>query len=290
MARGKFWIAVNDRTVARVKNKSYAVIRAKAGRITLNLAAAGMVWASIALDDRPGETVYLKWTVGDTNISEVSKSEGMAFIAKRKRTKDIESPLPNNEEISVLANLPRLGFHLMRWAQQKPVPDAEHGVIRIFRRYDGQNLEFGVWDEEGLVGALNTTEGFRLRVPAGVHYLMAASRNTALLKAEVQAGKEYFAWLDWGQNNNSVRLAPIPTKAVTKLKKWLVDVNWIELKPGAKTPRVQEREDIVTTFMRSEVADVESGNSDSYSIGGNFYVLGSEHAFDSKTLKAHGIE
>ena len=44
----KIWIAVNDQTVARVKNKQYAVVRAKAGRLTLYLSKRGCcttVWA-----------------------------------------------------------------------------------------------------------------------------------------------------------------------------------------------------------------------------------------------------
>ena len=61
----KHWIAVNDKTVAFVKEKRYATIRAKAGAITLNLASMGNVLDSVQLDDRPGEIVYLHWKMVD---------------------------------------------------------------------------------------------------------------------------------------------------------------------------------------------------------------------------------
>jgi len=47
----KMWVAVNDKTVGRVENDAYAVVRAKAGRITLNLATAGIVAGAFAVDD-----------------------------------------------------------------------------------------------------------------------------------------------------------------------------------------------------------------------------------------------
>ena len=53
----KMWIAVNDQTVARVENDAYAIVRAKAGRITVNLATAGIVAGAIAVDDRPGNSL-----------------------------------------------------------------------------------------------------------------------------------------------------------------------------------------------------------------------------------------
>lgn len=45
----KMWVAVNDKTVARLENKGYAAVRVKAGAVTLNLASIGMVNAAAAL-------------------------------------------------------------------------------------------------------------------------------------------------------------------------------------------------------------------------------------------------
>lgn len=279
---GTMWVAVNNQTVDRLKNKGYAVIRAKAGRITLNLANAGIVFSSIALDDRPGETVYLKWRLGDPEIREVSWVEGQEFVQNAKRTKGIEAPLPNNEEIDVLANLSRMGFDLSRPASQLVEPDSEHGVITIFRREDGRDLELGVWSDQGFVSTLKIKEGVRLRVLAGDHYFLSGNKGASILKAEVQAGKEYFAWLDYGEGFGGVRLTPVPLNATEQLKIWLKPVSWVELDSNAITSRIRERGDVVKGFMDAEIKNPGSGKS-------NLQILGLDHAFDGKAFKNNDI-
>ena len=125
-------------------------------------------------------------------------------------------------------------------------------------------------------------EAVRFRVPAGNHYFLAGNNGTSLLKAEVQAGKEYFVWLDNGKLNHKVRLTPISPKKAKKLKKWLEPVLWVELDSEKITPRFQERGSIVSEFIKTEVENPESKRS-------NFQLLGTDHAFDEQMLKGNGI-
>ncbi len=279
---GSFWIAVNDQTVDRLSNGRYAVVRAKAGRITLNLAIAGMVVAPVALDDRPGETVYLKWRVGDLKIREVSETEGREFLKKAKRSKGIEKPLPNNEEIDALANLSRMGFDLTRPASQKIEPDSKHGVITLFRREDGRNVELGIWSDQGFVSTLKIKQGTRLRAPTGDHYFLAGNKGASILKAEIQASKEYFVWLDFGEGFGGVRLTPVSLKQVKQLKKWLKPVDWVELDTGMITSRIRERGKMVNEFVQNEAKNSGSKRS-------NLQFLGPDHAFDEKMLMENEI-
>ena len=279
---GSFWIAVNNQTVDRLSNGRYAVIRAKAGRITLNLAIAGMVVAPIALDDRPGETIYLKYRVGDLNFIEVSWVEGREFVKDAKRSKGIEAPLPNNEEIDALANLSRMGFDLMRPVSQKFEPDSEHGVITFFRREDGRDVELGIWSDQGFVSTLRVKEGTRLRVPVGDHYFLAGNKGASILETDIQAGKEYFAWLDFGEGFGGVRLTPISLKEVKQLKNWLQPVEWVELDPDTITSRIRERGKIVEAFVHNEVKNPGSKRS-------NLQFLGPDHGLDGKILEENEI-
>lgn len=268
----KTWIAVNDQTVARVKNKGHAIIRAKAGRITLNLAATGLSLAQIALDDRAGETVYLKWRVGDMGIREVDEAEGRDFLRKSKRTDPISVALPNNEEIDALLNLSTLGFELMRPATHDFEPDSDHAVITIFRRDDGEDWEFGVWSENDFVGSLKVNQGIRIRVPAGDHFFLSGNVGTTLLKAQVEGGKRYFAWLDFGKMISRVRLTPVARQESDRLDKWLRGVSWVETDSDSITPRIQERIDMVTQFVRSAGERTATGDAD-------FHLLSGEHAY-----------
>jgi hypothetical protein len=268
----RLWLAVNDQTVAKLKNKRYSVVRAKAGSITLSLAIMGLVTAAIALDDRPGETVYLKWRVGDKEIIEVDEAEGKEFLRKAKQMKPIDPPLDNNEQVAALMNLSRLGFDLMRPAMERLSPDDEHALVTIFRRHQSDKLDFGIWSEHRYLGTLSANQGLEVLVPAGNHFFLSGYRGTTLLQAQVDAGKRYYARLAIGKMISRVRLTPVALEQSDDLNKWLTDIDWVEVNPDAITPRIQERVDMVTVFVRSTAERAKIGAAD-------FHLLASENAY-----------
>lgn len=266
------WIAINDKTVARLKSDKHTVIRAKAGLISLNLANSGVPVFSAAIDDRPGETVYLKWRLGDREMTELDEAAAAKFLRKTKPMKPIEAPLPNAEEILVLINLSRLGFDLMQPAREAITPDDEHGVVTIFRRKEADKIDLGVWSEHGFVGTLGTNEAVSIAVPAGTHFFLAGHVGTTLLKAEVEAGKRYYAWLDYGKMLGRIRLTPVSLSQSGELQRWLKKTKQVELIPQAVTSRIREREEIVTDFLRLAVERANSGAAD-------FTLLSSDEAY-----------
>ena len=269
---GKIWIAVNDQTVARVKNKGHAVVRAKAGRITLNLATGGLSAGQISLDDRPGDTVYLKWRLGDLTIREVNEAEGQKFLRKSKQTKPIKENRANNEEVAVLINLSRLGFDAMQPASAEVVPDDGHAVVTFFRLSEVERFEYGIWGEQGFVGTLSANSSIGISVAPGEHFFIAGNVGKSLLKVEAEAGKRYYALLDIGKMIGRVRLTPVALNDSAKLEGWLNDIEGTELVPDAKSDRIKERELIVMDFLKGAVERTVTGKSD-------FHLLGSEHAF-----------
>jgi hypothetical protein len=268
----KNWIALNDRTVARVKNKGHVIIRAKAGRITVNAAAQGTVLGQAAVDDRPGETVYLQYRLGDLEMYEVSAEEGIKFLRKSKRTAPIDETRPNNEEVHVLINLSRLGFDLMEPATGEVTPDDSHAVITFLRRNEAEKFEFGIWSEQGFVGALKANEAVSTRVSPGDHFYLAGHSGRSFLKLEAEAGKRYYAWLDYGAMIGRVRLTPIARNESDKLDKWTRDLTSIQLKEDAINERIRERAEIVTGFIENHGKKTATGEAD-------FHLLSSEHAF-----------
>lgn len=269
----KVWIALNDETVARVKNKGHAIVRAKAGRITVNIASTGIVMAATTVDDRPGETVYLKWRLGDIGFTEVDEAEAQKFLRKSKRTDPIEKVLPNNEEEEALINLSRLGFDLMQPASGEVVPADGNSTITFLRRGDAENLEFGIWGQDGFVTTLAAFEATTISVPTGEHFFLSGNVGKTLLKLDAEPGKRYYAWLDFGSWAGRVRLTPISLAEEKDLAKWLDDVTWVELNRDAMTDRIREREAIVTGVIERAVEKTRTGESD-------FHLLSSEHAFE----------
>jgi hypothetical protein len=266
------WIAINDKTVARLKSDKHAVIRSKAGLITLNLANSGVPVFSAAIDDRPGETVYLKWRMGDRELTELDEAAAAKFLRKTKPMDPIEAPLPNAEEMQVLINLSRLGFDLMQPASEELVPDDKHGVITIFRRKEADKIDLGVWNERGFVGTLGASEAVSIAVPPGTHYFLAGNVGTSLLKAEVEAGKRYYDWLDYGKMLGRVRLTPVSLSQSGDLQKWLKKTKQVELNSQMVTGRIRDREKIVTDFLRLTIERANSGTAD-------FTLMGSDDAY-----------
>lgn len=269
----KMWVAVNDKTVARLENKGYAAVRVKAGAVTLNLASTGMVFAAIALDDRPGETVYLQWRLGDLVFEELDAEQGRALIAGADPGKPLEEELGNNEQTDALINLSRLGFDLMRPAREKLTPDAEHAVITILRREEAPQLEFGVWSEDRYLGTLAAHKALDVKVTPGEHYFLSGYVGTTLLKAQVEAGKHYYAWIDVGGMVLRVKMMPVTTQESSDLEEWLAAVEFVEVdSESMAAPRVREREAGFTEWVRSVVVRAKAGTVD-------FTEINAAHAF-----------
>ena len=261
----KMWVAVNDNTVAKIENDAYAVVRAKAGRVTLNLATAGMVAGAVAVDDRPGETVYLKWRLGDIHMIEMQAEEAQQLLASLTPTPPIDEILPNNEQVQANFALDVLGLNLTHPETAAVEPDDEHAVITVFRRDKKDRLKVALWGADGYIAALEVNQGVRVKVPAGENFLFAGLISDAFVKANVEAGKNYYVSIDIGFVKYKVE--PVRSKDKKKLDKWLKKVKFVAaLGSERRTDNVREREKIVTEFLNSAA-------------GNNLKLIGPEHAF-----------
>ena len=266
------WIAINDETVGTLRNDTHTILRYPAGIITLNIANAGLPAASIALDNRGGETVYLEWKLGAPEFVELDEKAAKKLIRKTDRSKPIDEVVPNKEQMPVLMNLSRLGFDVMEPAAGPAEPDAEHGVVTIFRQKDGDKFDFGIWNDRGFVGTLRAREAISLKLPPGSYFFMAGNLGVTQMLAQVEAGNRYYAWLDYGGWIGRVRLTPVPASDARELEKLLRKVEYVQLGPAADAEGVKAREQIVTEYIREVQEQTKDG-----SVGFNF--LGSAHAF-----------
>ena len=250
----KMWVAVNEQTVARVENDAYAVVRAKAGRITLNLATTGIVAGAIAVDDRPGETVYLNWRLGDVHMAELQAEEAHQLLANLNQTAPIDEVRPNNEQVQANFALDVIGLDLTHPATDILEPDDEHAVITVFRRDKKDRFKVALWGADRYIAGLDVKQGVRIKVPAGEHYLFGGLMADSVLRANVEAGKNYYAEVDIGLVK--LKLKPIKSKDKKKLDKWLKKIQFLAAAgDDLRTERVREREAIVTAFMNSALRD-----------------------------------
>jgi hypothetical protein len=266
----KMWIAVNNNTVARVENDAYAVVRVPAGHVTLNLATAGIVAGAVAVDDRPGESVYLRWRLGDFFLTELDADEGAAVIAGLERTPPIDELRPNNERVQANFALDMLGLGLTHPTTEMLEPDDEHAVVTVFRRDKKELVRVALWSNDGYKGMLELNQGTQFRLPAGEHHLFAGLIPDTTVVANVEAGNRYYVSIDIGMVK--IKVEPVAAKEKKKLDKWLKKVEWVALDPALVTGRVHEREEIVLEFLR---AGDENGLLDSEKIN----ELGEKHIF-----------
>jgi hypothetical protein len=266
------WIAINDETVGSLRNDTHVILRVPAGIITLNIASGGTPAAAIALDHRGGETVYLLYEVGATEFIELDEKSAHKQIRKTDYREPLDEVTPNNEEFVVLMNLSRLGFDVMVPSEGTVEPDAEHGVVTIFRQKDGKKLEFGIWSDSGFVGTLGAREAVSVRLPAGSHFFMAGNLGVTQMRADVEAGKRYYAWLDYGGWIGRVRLTPVPATDADELDKLLRKVSYVELGPAMDSEGVRVREKAAVDYVR-EIAERAAMGEVAYNL------LGPENAF-----------
>ncbi len=259
----KQWIAVNDQTVARVKNKRYAVVRVPAGIVTLNIASQGLVHGSIAVDDRPGETVYVKYRLGDRRLREVDAEEGTAFLRKAKAMKPIGEPRPNNERIHALINVGTLK-NAMVAADERVLPSSEYAVITFYRKQDKSKMDLGLWSTTGFVGMLQANEGMDARFTPGKHAFLAGFVGKTLMQANLEAGKHYLAELDLGSIVLRVKIIERQVANVSKVYKKL---DWVRVEPDAITSRFIERGKILGEYVQELVARADNGKLDFTTVG-----------------------
>jgi len=266
------WIAINDKTVGSLRSDTHAIFRYPAGLITLNIASAGASAASIALDNRGGETVYLEYKLGATEFIELDEKAAQKLIRKTELKEPLLEVEPNNEQMVVLMNLSRLGFDVMEPAAALAEPDADHAVVTIFRQKDGDKFDFGIWNEDGFVGTLGAREAINLRLEPGSHFFMAGNLGYTQMLADVEAGRRYHAWLDYGGWVGRVRLTPVPATDARELEKLLSKVSYVTLGPGVESDSIRARERMVTDYVREVAEKARAGSVD-------FTVLGAESAF-----------
>lgn len=81
----------------------------------------------------------------------------------------------------------------------------------------------------------------------------------AVIRAKVEAGKHYYAWLDYGKMMARVRLTPVASSESADLQKWLKKTSYVSLNPQALTDRIRDREKIVTDFLHEAIDRANSG-------------------------------
>lgn len=151
---------------------------------------------------------------------------------------------------------------LMMKVSPLDAPDNQHAIVTFIRpSYFGGAIQFGVWDSESFVGILSAGSYVQYLATPGEHLFLARAENWSYVKADLEAGKQYFIL---GKVFPGVWKARVAYDPVTKgdgttqaqIDKWLS-----ELKPTSVIP---EKFDDYTrpriSHVKAAVSDFKSGN------------------------------
>jgi len=88
-------VGVNDRLVAQLKSSTYCTFTEKAGYVTVYLLQANVPIASVILDNRPGEIVYLNYDYKRGKVTEIPRSQGLALVDRYQKRPNLAEYKPN---------------------------------------------------------------------------------------------------------------------------------------------------------------------------------------------------
>ncbi len=263
-AGGKAWISVNDQTLAALKEKRYTVMRAKSGTITLNSSIFGGLTALTTLDDRHGETVFLRWKMLDP-IEEITANDAAEYIDKWKLAKPVE-PRTNDLQAKALMNPQRLGLDVSQPATARLEPDEKTAVVTFVRLRDRFQWDFGIWSEEGLHGSIGPNQSIEVRVSAGEHIFLCGARNISVLRANLVAGRKYYV-SDEDSSGPVFRFTPILSEKSDQIDNIMAKVDFVALDPNAMTERMRDREAVVIEYVRNVGKQLAAGEVDHRTLG-----------------------
>lgn len=241
------WIALNDRVIGALSNGSHLAIPVKAGLNSVNLVQAKAGWAYATVDNRAGGPVYLKVDYLAGVTTELSAEEGQAWLQQTKPVAALDEARPNDAYDNLLINPDLLRLGLMTEGVERLSPDAESAVITFYR--PGKLIAavpFGIWSAEGFVGSLLGSQSFQVRVAPGNQTFVGFSERLSVLKATVEAGKEYAVELDVGMGWNQAHIKLLPLNLgmeSAKVAEWkrtltLVGTNPAVLETSVVAPRI----------------------------------------------------
>ena len=254
-------VGVNDRLVAQLKSSSYCVFKEKAGPMTVNILQASMPVASVAVDRRLGERVFLSYDYKKGTLTEIARSRGLELLKKYKEMPNLTIHKPNPGYIIGLMNPGQTKDSLMKRSEDLLNPDADHAVITFVGDYEKfKTIPVGVWSESNFLGRLNGHSLFQIKVAPGKHLYFAKYERWSVLEAEVEAGKSYYiqVTISRGWSQAHVRLIPVKDDTgQSVIENWMRYSERLEFNEQNSQIFIEERVEAARPFIQKAIGMVQ---------------------------------
>ena len=254
-------VGVNDRLVAKLESSSYCMFKEKAGPITVNISQLKGIGSSIAVDQRPGELVFLSYDYKRGTFNEIDRSRGLDLMKKYKEVPNLTIPIPNPAYVVGLMNPGITDHSLMKTSGVLLQPDADHAVITFVGDYEKfKTLPVGIWTEDKFLGSLNGNSLFQTKVLPGKHMFFGKYEHWSVLEAEVEAGKNYYVQvtISRGWRMPHVRIIPVKKDIEQSvIDNWMSFSEWLVFDEQNLKISIKERMEAAVPFIEKAIGTVQ---------------------------------
>ncbi len=253
---------INDQLIAQLKSSTYCTFKGKAGPITVNILQANTVIAAKAVDDRPGREVFLNYNYKQGSLTEISRERGLELLEKYKEVPNLTVPKPNPAYVVGLMNPGTFDDSLMKYTDVVLKPDADHAVITFVGDYEKfAAIPVGIWTVDRFLGSLNGRSVFQTKVSPGKHYFFGKYEHWAVLEADVEAGKSYFAQVTITRGMTQAHVRIIPVKRDTPqdtIDQWLGSFEKLIFDEAHLKDSIKIRMNLAYEFIDEALKNVEN--------------------------------
>ncbi len=256
-------VGVDDKLIAQLKSSTYCEFTERAGSITVAILQANMLVDFFAVDQRPGESVFLSLDYKRATLTEIPRSRGLELLKSYKEMPILAVPKPNPAYVSTLMNPGLIDSNLMNRSDGVLSPDAEHAVITFVGDYKYKTFKtvpLGIWMEGAFLGSLKGHSLFQVKVNSGRHLFFSKYAEWSVLEAELEAGKTYYAQVKMTRGGNQPHVNLIPVKRDTGqpvIDAWMREFEQLTFDRQNLRNSMEERLATAFPFIKKTMEQVE---------------------------------
>jgi len=267
------YVGLNDQIISNIHSGEFCYFKMNNGINTINLEQQ-LPFHYYRIDNRPGEIIYLYFemiSITTGKFSELPKDLGITAVMQSEMAKDMGDPKNNNWYVSILMNPDLLNLYLMKETDIAVTPDSENALITFIRPQSyKEERAFGIWNENKFLGNLKGKTYFQIKIPAGNYTFLGKSEHFSILKAEVEAGKNYFVQVaaSGGMMLPHIRLLPVTNDIKqSDIQVWLDDSKHVIIDETVISAQINERLDLALPYIKIIIHDANDGKYESRVLG-----------------------
>lgn len=259
------WVACNDQYIAKLQSGSYYYFKVPAGINTVNIEQSGIPLVYRQVDNRRGETVFLKLEYTKGELVEIPRNQGVTLVMKYMEGTKYDGGDKSDQYKKALLNPGFLGFELMKTVDAD-LSDHQKGAstITFIRNLSfAKDIPFSLWSSEGWIGDLKGESYFRIKVRPGKHLFFSNAGNWSALEIKADPGKQYFVQVtvDSGWHAANIQFKPVKKdQRDYNLQVWLKGSSEVTPNEAAIDGTVRARLDASMPLIEEAMKKVQDGS------------------------------